>query len=162
MTYSIQEDIYEAVANSGLIDKNELAAKVAENVPSNQLRATVENLLPHHVLNMQRRFRGAVFTVSSGDGQRDLATSGRSARLRAMSVKDMVVHVPRGGREHEALRLGDCTVADLEALVGSYVQRAAENSAYAGKYRSLVVVMSSVGAVCVDDVSDTDLRKALA
>ncbi len=162
MTYSINDDIYETVTTSGLTDKHELAAKIAESVPSKQLRATVEALLPQHVLNVQSRVRGAVFAPRTGAEQRELTTTGRAARLRAMSAKDMVVHVPRDGSEHESMRLGDCTVDDLDAIACSYTQRAVDNRAFAAKYRKLAGVLSSAGVVRVDELPDADLRKALA
>ncbi len=155
-TYTIWDDIYRTIEAGGLSEKGDIAAKVAENVPPNKLRAVLLELLPQAVLQAQSKARRMVLTPET---QRTMSSSGATARFRALGIKNMIVHVPDIDGEFVSLRLGELTADDLLRLAGSYQDRATANRLQGKKYAALAEIVNSG---VVDDVDDDVIRKVLA
>ncbi len=157
--YTIWDDIYRVIEAGGLTEKVDIAEKVAENVPPSKVRAALLELLPQAVLQGQIRVRKAVLTPVSGDEQRDLASSGATARFRGLGPKNLIVHVPDDDGVYQSVRLGALTADDLLRLAVSYQDRATANRLQGKKYAALAEVVNSG---VVDDVDEDVIRKVLA
>lgn len=150
---NVREAIEEAVRDGWTTDTHEIAEKVVGQIPGNQLRAALLELVPEAVRVTQSRFRTGLTRVLSGDEQREATESGFTKTFRGMQLTDLVVHVPVDGEvATRSMRLGDCTADDLEALASGYDKRIGELAVWAARYRRMAALVGD------DTVADVDYQ----
>lgn len=150
--FDLRAAVVEVLDGTGLADLGEVAAKVAENVPSRHLRSALAEALRSYVavVNQQRRARNPII----GGG----AVSSRSSKVSgirdavALALRDRV-HVEGGMK-----LLGECTYDDLMFAAAERRENARRNLAKADQYEALAEKVRAHKAARVADLPPSVLH----
>lgn len=145
--FDLRAAVNDVLDTTSLTDPVAIAAKVAENVPTRQLRVALAEALVSFVANVNQRRRMNNPLLGGAPQVR----SGRSTKVAgiatwwAAALRDRV-HVD-GGHKF----LGDCTFDDLMFAASERRQQARLNEAKADQYEALAKLLREHG---VDRVAD--------
>lgn len=154
--YSLRDAVASVLDTSDLASPEDVASKVAENVPSKAVRSVLTEALTTYVrVHMGERRRSNV--ILNGDEQRK--QSARSSKVAAIrdswsaALRDRV-HVEDGWKA-----LGECTYDNLMFAASERQEMARRNAAQAEKYESLAHKLRSAGVERVADLPQADLAE---
>jgi hypothetical protein len=129
--FDLRTAVIEVLDTTSLTEPAAIAGKVAENVPSRQLRAVLTEALVTYVavVNQQRRMNNGIL-----GGARRPARSAKVAAIGDWHAKALRDRVHVDG--HHKL-LGDCTYEDLMFAAGERRKLAHQNATKADQYQAL-------------------------
>lgn len=154
-SWSLRREIRSVVDGTDLASPVEIAAKVAENIPINLLRETLEQVLPDFVRVELSRIRMSYAqppTASQPNRSskvaaiREAAPMWRDALRQRLSVGD-----------GQWLLLGDCSIKHLRFAADRRRWHAARNVSAAALYESLAAACETHGARRVSELPESVL-----
>lgn len=152
---SSQYNLHDAVASvldtTNLTEPAEIAAKVAENVPSRELRRVVGELLPAYVREVNRHRRNLGLTSENAN------QSARSSKVAAFRAIGRAWLRNRIQVESGWKLLADCSYEDLMWAAENRRQIAAQNFAKAEEYEALAQHVQAHGVDRLADLPDAAL-----
>lgn len=151
-------------------DPVKIAHLIADQLPEEQLRQAVHQLLPTYIR--------AMVTRMGMHSRRDLSTTDilhpvtpdvRSIRTTPTSREMIAQTYAMAARkvpycvsdDHIYKHLNDCTIADIRYIAASRYEKAAQNQAVAEKFDKLVLIMEEISAETVADLPDDALQSAM-
>lgn len=129
--YNVRAELKAYLAGNDFSDPREAAEAFIDEIPEEEYANCLLYLLPDLVRNVWHSERPRPVPTDSGSTKKD------TPRKASPSKWDKTLRARYTVRDGVTLMLGDCTSADLEALVNSYRKRAAENSSVADRLDNL-------------------------
>lgn len=154
--YDLRAAVASVLDTSDLTTPGDIALKVAENMPDEEIRGVLTEILPSYVRDMiaQRRIANPYL---SGREARNAARSPKVAAIRdnwRAALRDRV-HIGDGTWK----MFGDCTYGDLIAAAEERRTLARANAVKAQRYQELAELLAARGVTTVADLPDADLRE---
>lgn len=155
MTFDLRAAVADVSAD--LTDIDEIASKVAENVPSRELRATLTEALRPYVREFitRRRATNPVLAPASAAAVRP-ARSDKVARIRAMGRAWLRENIHVGDGERK--QLADCTYQDLMFAAEERRENARRNLAKADRFEEIANMLNDRGVSTVAELPTEDLQ----
>ena len=159
MTYDLR-DAVNAVLDSGLTDYADIAAKVAENVPSREVRFCLAEALRSYVreqMSHRRAVNPVLKPATSPSSPTSSARSPKRDAIRAQHARFLLdlVHVQDGNKP-----LGKCTYQDLMFAAEERRQMASANTAMANRYQQITELLRSHDVTTVEELPVAVLRES--
>lgn len=155
-TFSLSAAVRAVIDETNIADPRELAAKVAEGVPSKHLRDALAEALATYVRVQFTRDREPVPVPVPNRSAKVAALQAHAERWRRVLLDR--VHVGNGCWS----LLTDCSYDHLMFMVAERRANAAANLAAADRYAALADLVQHHRVARVGDLPDTVLRGALA
>jgi hypothetical protein len=154
--FNLHQVVADVLDGSDLASPEEIAARVAENVGSKQLRAALAQSLPHYVSRVIQNRRASNVILNPNAVQGPVANSGRSAKVMgirnawARALADRL-HVADGYK-----LLGECTYNDLMFAAEERRDHARRNSVKADQYAAVAKRLTELGLTKVSELPTGD------
>ena len=166
-TFTIHELIGEHILADPTADPQDLADRIADDVPEDELRGVVRALLPEAVRHRAGQIRIAIERQSQTAHEppqspdpapepRRTNASPMMQKVRQTALWDMAVVVPDVGRK----LFGDCTRDDLTAIVTGYKTRAHDIEREGSRYEAVARLLKRRKVERVYDLDLDELRTA--
>lgn len=149
--YSLPDAVREVLDTTSLADPDDVAAKVAENVPSNKLRTVVRVLLPAYVREHMRAQRASNPVISDAHRTR----SARSSKVAAIRAEHERCLRDRVFTDAGWKLLGECTYENLVYAANARREDAERNMARAAQYDALAAALQEHGVATVGELPAT-------
>lgn len=173
MKYDLRASVKQVLDGSSLNSPAEIAAKVAEDVPSHALRACLRLTLAAYaaqIIREDRNYASPNFQTPASQtalgSQNDVAGGAPSAARRSWGARyrdawqrSLTSRVHVGDSQWK--QLGDCTYADLEAIAAERNRNAEKNAAAARYYNGLRALLTEHAVDTVRDLPTEVLMDAL-